>query len=521
MSTNALNIVYKTAIVALEQATVTSDLAIAATAIPVHCKVMTQTPFIIDRRPYVLMSDAWEIGVNGLPNAERFTIQSISGETVTPLSDDIGYDYVATLNILAYDETAGWSGGLKNAYKQVDKTVVLIPGVEMAIQSDDFNARFKTLTDAPKIDFDDESSKFATGDEGKDLSIAGARSSEINFTEKLAWAGDADSIPVWDKLLKSMGHLRKAHEKGFAIIPSNFASLNSLISGSALSSGDTFYTEDGSDTADAALAGLKTHPLVAGDSFLVGAYGTTYVASEISGLEYLPIPYANELTATIWVITPENGMSPSSTVYRYIGAHGGNGSSISVGKVGDPYMLTGKYMAAYIGTMEISQAHNRVLTSSPTQVPEVMLSNLVTVPAYNQAGSKTVEISQFNLDMGGVVNPFIDQSTGTGYAFYVTSDRDPKLTMNPYHVRKNLDDIDYIVTNMTTGPVIIQSAISNPHITIEIFRGQLLQPALGSREGYMSTDRTYRALRNNLGNGASEQYAPDITMYGILIGSRS
>jgi hypothetical protein len=588
----------KHAILALEQATVTSDLSASATTIPVTCKVMTTTPFVAgDGRPYTIMDETFAAGVNGLPNSEKFEITAISGNSATPLGDSIGYTYVATLHIQAYT-TSGWGGGLANSYKMANNCVILIPGVEMAIQSSDFNARFKTLTDAPKVEFDDESSRMATGDEGRDKSIAGARSAEINFTEKLAWAGSFDAVPVWDKLLKSMGHLKKFHtpgvDLGTATSPTTCADLETLITTYDLSSGDYFHT-DGTDTTDSALVAIKgsaianhdsfqvgsskkqlgvavtpsahltlaaliaaksfvngsifntvdgsdtttpslavakalltAEPLGAYDSFLVGAGSTiTYLAQtarySAAGIEYLPSIYSNEITATIWVITPENGLAPSSTCYRYVGAHGGNGSSISVGKIGDPYMLTGKYSAAYIGTQELAIATARAFTSNYTQVPEVLINNTVTVPAYINGIStvKAVEISQFNLDFGGIVNPFIDQSTTTGYAFYATQDRDPKLTINPYHVRKSLDDVDYVVSNMITGEVVIKSAPTSPHITIEIPNGQLLSPTIGSREGYVSTDRTYRALRNNLGNGPSDALIPDNVMYSVLIGSRS
>ena len=440
MSTAALNAVYKTAILALEEALTTSDISAAAVAIPISCKVMTQTPFVVNQS-YVIMDDTFAVGVNGLPNAERFVVTSITGGTAVALTDGIGYTYTGTLVCAA----------LTNSYTMASNARVLLPGIEMAIQSTDFNCRFKTISDAPKIDFDDESSRVATGDEGRDLSIAGARSAEISFTEKLAWAGLVTTVPVWDKLMQVMGHLRKS------------------------------YT---------------TH-----------------------GMEYLPLQYANEITATIWVIAPENGMAPGSTVYRYVGAHGGSGSSISANKIGDPYMLTGKLNAAYVGTQDITIAHARAFTSNFTQVPEVLLSNTCVVPAYVNGSltTKEVEISQFSLDFGGTVNPFVDQSTPTGYAFYVTSDRDPKLSINPYHVRKTLDDVDYVVTNMSTGKV----TIAGVHLSLEVFNGQLLSPAVASREGYLNTNRVYRCLRNNLGAGATESTVPDQAMYGLLIGTRS
>lgn len=522
MSTNALNQVYKTGILAIEEALLTSNANAGATSIAISGKYMGTTPFTVNQT-YILRDDSFAVGANGLPNSERIIVTSIAGLTATPLADGIGYTVAGSLSVLGYSGN-GWSGGITGSYTTANNASILTPGQEMAIQSADMNCRFKTLTDAPKVDFDDESSRFATGDEGRDLSIAGARSGEITFTEKVSWGGTAATIPTWGKLMRCMGHVIKK-------------------------------------------------------------YTTT-------GHEYLPLTHANEVTATVWIVTPENGASPSQIVYRYRGAHGGNGSSISIGKVGDVYMMTSKLSAAYVGITELSVSKARALTSPMSTIPEVALSNLVTVPAafgtsltpstsstlafmitstplaantrfYTSDGSDTgdaalaaakllnatsssfalcagdsfivssssaisysqpvkdIEISQFSLDFGGTVNPFIDQATTTGNAYYATQDRDPKLTCNPYHYSKSQDDIDLAVSKMLNGPVIIKSALSNPHLTIELPNAQLLSPGIASREGYVNTSRTYRALRNNLGNGARNSALPDSAMYGILIGSRS
>ena len=515
MGTNALNQVYKTAILAVEECPLGADAAIAATTLTVAGKYMTAAPFVVGRE-YIIRDDSFTATSEGVPNAERIMVTSVASLVATPLSDVIGYAITGTIGVIGCTVN-GFAGGLVNAYTTALHGSILTPGVEIAIQSADFNCRFKTLSDAPKVDFDDEASRFATGDEGRDLSIAGARSAEINFTEKLSWAGAVATVPTWAKLMRTMGHAIK-----------------------------TYTTK---------------------------------------GIGFLPHTWANETTATIWVIAPENGMNPTSTVYRYRGAHGGNGSSISVGKIGDVWTLTGKYSAAYIGTMEIKFLYARALTSPDSTVPEVMLSNSVIVPAVfghsctphsyatvaalvtaevlttggyffsadgtdttdvalatakgtavmpgdifkvlsastcsYQAPSKAVEISQFSLDFGGVINPFIDQSTSTGNAYYATQDRDPRFTCNPYHVRKSADDIDFSLTQMLTGTITVASAFTAPHLTIEIPNAQMLSPALASREGYVNTNRTYRCLRNNTGTGIKESALPAQAMYELLIGARA
>jgi len=531
MSTNALNQVYKTAILAVEECAV-SAVSIGATSLTlVSTGYMTATPFVIGKK-YVLRSDTSPLTVGAIPDAEWVTI------TATSLAATLsGPGFLITGTVTISGNGSG--GGTVNAYPT--NPTILTPGVERMIVSADFTCRFKTLSDAPKIDFDDESSRFASGDEGRDISIAGARSAEIDITQKLAWAGVDSSnqpvLPVWGKLMRVMGHLTRPYYNG----------------------------------------------------------------TIITGYGFLPHTWANEVTGTIWVYNPENGANPASTVYRYCGAHGGNGCSIATGKIGDPYMLTGKFSAAYVGTLELPYSSVPTLTNSATNPPEVLLNNLCNVPAvyglmipsalaptvncasfataalantalnlvgirfYTAdgtdfgdgsltaakvavlgagsvlakgdaftgamvgsafavtyvAGNKEVEISQFSLDFGGTVNPFIDQSTATGNAYYATNDRDPKLSINPYHVKKTMDDIDSVVTNMITGEVTIKSAPTSPHITIELPNAQLLSPSLASREGYVNTARVYRALRNNVGAGATDSTLPDATMYEILIGSRS
>ena len=533
MSTNGLNQVYKHGILAIEEAVVGSNLAVGATSITCGVRVLSQSVpvFVTDgKTPYTLRDES--ITSSGSPNCEKIVITSNGAPSFTPASDGLGYIGNFTLTVSGFNGSA-WSGGLVNAYSQANRPTILIPGVEVLPTSNDFNLRFKTLSDAPKIDFDDEASRFASGDEGRDLSIAGARSGEISFTEKLSWAGSVSAVPTWDKVMKANGHITIRRGKGTFVQPSTgntggtaFASLSALISHYSLSLNSYFWT-DGTDTTAGDLQTAKggSGTLSYADSFEVTQITPSdqilYVG--LAGIEYINSTHSNEVTATIWIINPEDGMSPTSTVYRYRGCHGGSGSSVSAGKVGDPYMLTIKMSGAYVGTLEILASQARSLTNPTATTPEVLLNNTVTVPArVNGADTtKEVEVSQFNLDFGGVVSAFIDQSTSTGNAYFKTDDRDPKFIINPYHVRKTLDDIDNTVTNMTTGKVTVQSAPSTPHITIEIPNAQLLSPALASREGIINTNRTYRALRNNTGSGASESALYDGVMYSILIGARN
>jgi PKD repeat protein len=442
-----LNQVYKTGILTLEECQVTAGVSVAGTSLHVAGAYMSPTPFE-ENTAYTIYDSTW--ATSQIPNAERFLLSAIDSSTVTPRSDGVGYDYTATFTILG-DTTDGWSGGFHNNYTLDSTAMVLTPGKEVVIKSADFNCRFRTMSDTPKVDFDDESARFAIGDEGRDIAIPGLRTGEINFTQKLSWGGAVGVIPKWDKIMRSVGHWRRIN----------------------------------------------------------GAFG----------IEYLPHTWSNEVTATVWILNPENGEAPMTTVYRYKGCHGGNGSGISVGKIGDPYTLTCKYSGAFVGTSEFAPSQVRVLTASDMTVPEVMLNTLCLIPG--PVSQLSVQISQFNLDFGGVVNPFIDQYNPSGVAWFATQDKEPKFTCNPYMVKKSDDDIDAVVSGALIGTVMLASSMPNPHLTIAIPNAQLLSPTYGSREGYISTERTYRALRNDLGEGAVDVTIPDQCMYTVILGSKA
>lgn len=494
-----LNSTYKYAILAIEKADIDANLAIGDTSISFSGKYMTATPFVVGKE-YQIMDDSF---VTDRPNAETVLVTAVS-QTGVACSDGIGFDVTGTLTVSA----------LVSAYTTADNARILTPGVEVVPTSADFDCRFKTITDAPKIEFDDEASRYASGDEGRMKSWAGVTTGEISFVQQMGWAGAVNLRPKYSKVMEITGHVVKP------------------------------YTD--------------------------------------KGIGFIPSTYANQITATIWVLNNDNGASPITTIYRYSGVHGGNGCTIGASKVGDVYLMTMKVSGKYIGDTDVSNADLdfRTLTSPDCQSPEVMLKNTITLPmvkgkkatavyadvpaliaglglsigkhfyastdAYDttdgalatakasatKAGdvfimsgaaavsfygnTGTMLISQWSLDMGGTVNPVYDQADETGIAYYVTTDRDPKLTINPYLLTKEEDDIDFMVKNSVTGEVKIVGA----HMTIDIPRGQCMSPTFANREGIQNTNRSYRCLRNEIGCGKMVDDLPDSAMYEILIGAR-
>lgn len=497
-----LNSTYKYAILAIEKADVTSDLAIGATSIPFSGKFMSATPFVVGKE-YQVMDDTWS-GDPAIPNCEIILVTSVSQAGVA-CSDGIGYDVTGTLTVSA----------LVNAYdKDTQRARIMTPGVEVVPTSADFDCRFKTVSDTPKYEFDDEAARYASGDEGRMQSYAAAQTGEINFTQHVSWSGDVTIRPKYSKIMEICGHVVKNYStKGIGFLPSN---------------------------------------------------------------------YANDITATVWVLTNDNSCSPKSMIHRYSGVHGGNGCTIGCTKVGDIYSLTMKISGKFVGTMDVknSTLNFREITAPDCVLPEKMLKNTLTVPMvrgklasgtfvsatalisglgltigkmffasddawdttdgalatakessvnigdvfivtssstisfYGNTG--TLQISQFSLDMGGVVNPVYDQGDESGILFYCTTDREPKVTINPYMLTKEDDDLDFLIKNSITGNLKIVSQ----HMTIEVPRAQLMSPAIANREGLQNTNRTYRCLRNDIGCGVTNEDIPAWAMYEILIGAR-
>lgn len=519
MATNALNATQKFAIMALEASYLTADADAGDSTLTITGNYVTATPFTVGGIYTIIDNSAGSTNPL-LRNSERFMVTDISGLTATPIGGGIiGYTVAGTLGILAESSYSGYILPLQRAYTMALGAKILTPGVMAAVTLTDFNCRFKTISDNPKIEFDDEASRYATGDEGRVDSISGMQTCEISFEQKLGRSSNSNTtMPVWGKVMEACGHVVQQYAAGIGFIPHSTA------------------------------------------NFITASIWVFYPDTQHSA-------------------------SSSVTIFRYSGAHGGNGCTIGASKIGDVYTMNIKMMARFSDSIT-NAYHPYATLSTTESKPEVMLSNTCSVPSAIGLGVvansyaslaaivtafslgvgstfyirtvgdttdnalvgvkgsalvvgdsfklltgstcsytgrvKTVSISSWSIDMGGTVNPVYNQAESTGISHYETTDRDPKVSINPYMVKKLEDDVFDVAKLGITGELkILSQSTGIPNVTLLVPRAQLMSPTMAAREGLLSTNRTYRCLRNNNGVDTSSSLLPAYAMYEILIGARA
>jgi hypothetical protein len=173
----------KSTVVGAIEELLTGDVNAGASSITVDTTRLADNGASLSIGEYVLRDNS---GTGGVANSEIINVTVIG---------TLGATCVLTITptVGAYAAAAGAS--------------ILTPGHEMVLTSADFNCRLRGISLTPKWDEDDANSKFATGDHGEDQSIAGARTGEISFSEKIAVPNysDLSAMPVYAKFLRGLG----------------------------------------------------------------------------------------------------------------------------------------------------------------------------------------------------------------------------------------------------------------------------------------------------------------------------
>ena len=363
------------------------------------------------------------------------------------------------------------SVSIKNAvtsslgYKIANGAKILIPGVEVIPQNSDYNLRLRGQTLAITIDFDDEASKYATGDHAEDFAIPGFQKAAVSVTEKIsvpATTISGPAFPLWSKLLSAMG-----------------LQLSEYVTGGTL-----------------------------------------------KGMGFRRLAAADDITCTVYITEKQAGASPTAMQWRISGAKasgtlGASGNSPVLTLVAN---LTGVFQ----GNQTITNANIPQLTSPETAIPVVMKNTTVALKDFTVASPTTLQraITKFSLDFGNDIQPIIGQYSSTGYLYFFIASSKPKLILDPLQLPKETEDLEAIVQTNEPRTLDISFTNSSPVLTLEVPNAQLApHPTFGANNGLRSHERSYRCLRNNLGSsyggGAANTALPDECVFELLIGTRS
>ena len=326
-----------------------------------------------------------------------------------------------------------------------------------------------------QVEFDDESSKYLTGDHTGDESIAGVARGVIDFTIKMA-----------------MGEMV-------------FATSGAITSTPKLPYGK--YLESAGFTVS-------------------GVPATDYAVND-GYWELLPEKEADELTSTIALYDIETGASGVGIEYKLAGCVGT--FKLGVESTGKPFM------GSFSMQGKVSDVTNVIHANIPTfsddavlsTLADPMLNTIVRITELNQDGSTLVGatpynmcLSSFELDSGLTIAEIMCQSDAYGIKNNVITKRSPRITCAPQLSSLNEFNFWTAMTAMKMYKMEIlaykDAAKTIPVLSVIAPRCQLIQANGSDDNGFRRLDMNFRPLRNLQGATARDkQHDYIIRIYGV------
>jgi hypothetical protein len=422
------------------------------------------------------------------------------------------------------------STNLVNSYA-VPFASILTPGAVQILTSEDFNVRLRALTMAPTIVTDGEAEKFATGDHRKDFSIMGMRTGTIGFQDKVAvnlFPGTGLTLDI--TAVAGAITVAVIHTAGTGYNVGDLVTVAGGVDGvvkiktvnvntGAVTAIDIIANAGSGYTTTTNEATTIIHQLPTWGKFAVGMgmlpkkYTTTGMGL-VGGLNA-----ADDITMTLGVCFVQGGGNPAGQMFLFSGCKGDG--DISADGLGKPWVLKGNFTGKFLSETDLTNSQIYQLTTPETALPEKMLSNLVNTTPVGSANAVPLRVTKFSLAFGNKVGQVPNQEDPTGIAYFMITERDPKVSIDPLLKPVREEDIFNNVNNEQSVGIIVQSALIAPKMTLEAPRSQLMYPTIGNKDGIVDTTRTYRCLGNDLGSGSAQPLMTFESSYEILIGTRS
>lgn len=232
------------------------------------------------------------------------------------------------------------------------------------------------------------------------------------------------------------------------------------------------------------------------------ACGVDQVTYTTTGIGFVRRKAKDCAPLTIWVQEQRVGTNEALT-HKVKGAVGT--FTLAADGIGGALMLNFTFTGAYQGESETESLLSP--TGMDTAIGEKLLNTAVTV------GSDNLRISNLSFDLANDVQPVIDQSDATGYAYYYIAATRPRLSVNPLKISPATKDIYSEYKNETTQTV----SVAFQNFTFKIPVAQIISPASATREGLASWDLNFKAL----GNGSVDSDLTGEDTFELLYGSRT
>jgi len=350
-------------------------------------------------------------------------------------------------------------------------------GTAETLASSDGDVRVRSVElSTLQVEFDDESSKYLTGDHTGDESIAGVARGVIDFTIKMA-----------------MGEM-------------------------------TFATS-GATTSTPKLPYSK---YLESAGFTVSAVPATSYGSNTGYWELYPEKEADELTSTIALYDIETGATGVGIEYKLAGCVGGS-FKLGVESTGKPFMGSFSMQGKVSDVANVAHANIPTFDDDAvlSTLADPMLNTIVRITEVNQDGSTKVGstaynmcLSSFEIDSGLTTAEIMCQSDAYGIKNNVITKRSPRISCSPQ--LSSLNDFNFW-TSMTGMKVYKFEVIAYkdvaktiPVLSVIAPRCQLIQANGSDDNGFRRLDAIFKPMRNLQGATARDkQHDYKIRIYGV------
>ena len=342
-------------------------------------------------------------------------------------------------------------------------------GTAQTLENSDIDVRVRDLNlSSLTVEYDDESSKFATGDHTRDEAIAGITTGTMDFYIKLA-PGEYEkpNDPLTDPITVYSFNAGK-YFQGAGLVEKVIA-----------------------PTAPGELPKWVFTPSTAGDlQTLSMAIVDKESVSNPYGIEYKIAGAMSTLTIDV-----EGAGKPYKANFSY------------TGKVDGVYELHAGNTAGDFGNGAIPVFNDQTINNS---IADKMLSTIITIDALNHDGTpvdptgtsaKHLCVNTFSLDTGLTLAQVKCQEDAAGILYTTVTSRDPKISINPLLERVgdgsstvSADWLDF--WKMVNSESTFHVNIKGNHMEIDIPRGQFTSPNITDDEGFLRNELSLRCLRN-------------------------
>ena len=235
-----------------------------------------------------------------------------------------------------------------------------------------------------------------------------------------------------------------------------------------------------------------------------------------SGIGLQPRKQYDEKTMTLWIFdVKRGGTAPTAVCYKFAGCMGN--MVMTAEAVGKPWVanftFTGKLTDV---DMAIANADIMEKIISDTSCAEKFINNDALI------GSHSEKVSTFSLDIGNEIQPVIDQSELTGFAYHSITTRKPRLSMNPL-MDSSHDVWGDMVYGVTGCPAYYQTMVGSTgaRYSLHVPKGQIMSAGLANREGLVNWDLNIKCLGNGVTGSVQVAALDSEVTWELLKGARS